>query len=293
MKNCKKALITIVYGNEYRKNFNNYALPNWRRYCERHSLELIIFDKLFDNSERAKSRSVAWQKCLSIVSADVKDFSQVCWMDSDIIINPESPNVFEGIAENQIGAVDAYSTPTIEDHEIGLKRLYDEWTKNKVEFLNNLTPSSYHESFGLSAKKFDHVVQTGVIVASPNYHKDIFNNAYNNHEDKGEAFWNYEMRPLSYEILSSADVKWLSPKFNSIWIQTREYVYPFIKPNFNQSFEDRFDLIFNLFSKNRRLARRKKAYEFLMVNALKTQLNNNYFLHFAGAAGDMRLFSKF
>ena len=43
-----------------------------------------------------------------------------------------------------------------------------------------------------------HIVQTGVMVLSPKHHREVLEHAYHAYEDRG---FNYEMRPLSHEIL--------------------------------------------------------------------------------------------
>lgn len=273
----RKALVTLTIGDKYINNFDKYCHSSWSKYARRYGLDLIVITNPIDDSVRAQSRSPAWQKCLILSHADVARYDQVAWIDSDILINTASPDVFESVPLEMIGAVDDYATPNSEDHNIFLKRLYEYWDRKNIKYINNLTAVDYHKNYGLTIETKS-VVQTGVLVLSPKYHRELLERVYYNYEEKGSAYWNYEMRPLSYEILKEAVAFWLNPKFNMNWPIIKQNYYPFLNNNENKS-----NMLNRIASKSG-LSNSDK----LMMKCATTTFLNNYFLHFAGSSSEMR-----
>jgi len=256
----KQALVTLVLGRQYLETFNTWFRPGWERYCSIHGLDLIVIDQPLDVSPRAQNRSPAWQKCLIHRFPAVSRYEQVAWVDADIRIRPSSPNIFANLAPDMIGAVNAYATPTKEDHDMALQKVYQQYDKLGARYVRNLTPQEFHGHFGLEAP-YDGVVQTGVMVFSPQVHGEVFQKTYDSYEDKGDAIWNHEMRPLSYEILKAGAIQWISPKFNMSWYFYQEFFYPFL-----------FEVESATLDSTLRLRR----------ECLKCAFQNNYYLHFVG-----------
>lgn len=274
----KKAIVTLNIGNKYIANYKKFCHNAWSKYAKKHNLDLIVIENMIDDSPKAQSRSPAWQKCLILSQENVKQYDQVAWIDSDIIINPTSPSVFEDVPLEMIGAVDSYATPNKEDHRIMLERLYDSWSKKNVKFINNISPTDYHKNFGFNGE-FQSVVQTGVLVLSPQYHNGLLEYVYNNYEDKGGSEWNYEMRPLSYEILTNKLAYWLNPKFNMPWPSVKQFLYPFL-----DSSDSYIDKTMNKLLRKIGLMPKSS----LRTKCATTAFLNNYFLHFAASANEMK-----
>jgi len=271
----KQALVTLAIGAKYQEMFKNWYLPGWRGYCARHDLDIVVIDAPLDESPRAKGRSPAWQKCLIHRHPEVAKYEQVAWVDADIRIRPTAPNIFAGAPLDMIGAVNEYATPTPEDYAMVLDALYRSWDGSGTPYVNNRTPRQYHGNFGLEAP-FDCVVQTGVMVMSPRAHGAIFEKVYTDYEDKGDASWNYEMRPLSYEAQKSGAMQWLPPKFNMGWAVYEMLMYPFLagRPSLIQKVMKRLGV---------------KPGGKLRRECVNTAFRNNYFLHFAGGSKDYEL----
>jgi hypothetical protein len=234
----------------------------------------VVIDSLLDDSPRGKGRSPAWQKCIVHQSPAVAKYEQVAWVDADIRIRPGAPNLFDNVPPGQVGAVDDYGTPNKEDHDMMLERLYRQWDAQGVAYISNRTAQEYHARFGL-VSPFEEVVQTGVLVFSPQRHGGLFQSTYDNYEDKGSSEWNYEMRPLSYELLKSGFLHWISPKFNMGWPVCESLYYPFLQANPSRVQR----LIHRIWQPKSKLRRQcvERAFE------------NNYFLHFAGGSRDYML----
>ncbi len=63
------------------------------------------------------------------------------------------------------------------------------------------------------------------MVLSPRHHRTLLEAVYETYDDHGPG-WNYEMRPLSYELLRAGVVTWLDPRFNTIWGSHKALHFP-------------------------------------------------------------------
>ena len=221
-----RAIVTLAIGSGFAGRWHSICQPLWRRYCERHGYDLICFEGPLDTSERARRRSPAWQKCLILGQPTVRRYEQVVWVDSDILPSPEAPSVSESVPVERVGAVDEYSMPTREIHDRVLAKLYRRWDADGVAYVHNLTAAEYYRNFDLPPT-FEEVVQTGMLVLSPSHHRELLEDVYERYDDRGPGL-NYEMRPLSYELLRAGVVTWLDPRFNYIWGHYKALHYPFL-----------------------------------------------------------------
>lgn len=221
-----KAIVTLAVGPGFAERWHAVCEPLWQRYCDRHGYDLICIEEPLDTSARARSRSPAWQKCLVLGQPFAQRYEQVVWVDADILINPEAPSIADGVPVELVGAVDEYATPSRELHSRMLAKLYHRWDAESVQYVRNPSPEEYYSVFGLPGS-FGQVVQTGVMVLSPAHHRELLEHTYASYEDKGPG-WNYEMRPLSYELLRAEAVTWLDPRFNYIWGHYVALRFPFL-----------------------------------------------------------------
>lgn len=220
------ALATLALGRRYERRWRRVCEPAWRAYAERHGYELICLTAPLDDGDRARARSPAWQKCLILEQPFARRFDRIIWVDADVAIRPGAPAVHAGVPRELIGAVDEYSSPTRELHELTLAKLYAHWESTGVAYVDNPTAADYYAAWGL-APGFDRVVQTGVMVLCPEHHAAILRRAYDRYEDRGAAL-NHEMRPLSWELLNAGLVHWLDPAFNRIWAAWMALHHPFL-----------------------------------------------------------------
>lgn len=281
-----RAIVTITLGKKHQVLWKKICEKNWKKYCSKYNLDLVVINLPLDDTERGKLRSPSWQKCLILGHYKVKNFDQVAWLDSDILINnSKAPNIFENIGINEIGGVEDWIYPTPEQY-IKMKINQNKYAQliNKPS-LNESSINEYYENYGLP-NLFNKVVQGGVLVFSPKYHKELLEKIYYNYEDKGANYWHYEMRPLSFEILNSNQIKWLDERFNRIWEIDKEL----FEPN-----------LFEINKKNSLFFKILRRIDFELGTSflgnysktLKKYFDKSYFFHFAGAFSDMLLLKNY
>lgn len=262
----KKAIVTLAVGKRFARMVRNYCHTNWKMYAEKYGYDLIIIKELLDKTEFGQSRCAAWQKCLVLSQDWSHKYDRIVWTDTDIIINPNSPNICNGVPEDKIGAVDEFSFPTKQEYNIALSRMYKHWENLDYNPTINFGAKAYYKNFGIECD-FEEVVQTGVMVFNPKNHREVMEHVYYNYEEKG---LNYEMRPLSYEIIKNNYHHWIDHRFNMHIQFLKALYYPFLlelgiqKPS----------------------GFCKKEIKKLCVDSM---FANSYFLHFTGATEEMKL----
>lgn len=278
----RKAIVTLVIGKEYIERWKKLCRSSWQCYANKHGYDLITIDVPLDNSSQAQSRSPAWQKCLILSQGFSKNYDQIVWIDSDILINASAaPCIVKNVPLEQVGAVDAYSAPSVELYRIILERQYEYFRSVGGTPITNYTAQEFYSNYGLPST-FNQVVQTGVLVLSPQYHRQILERTYYGYEDKGGGAWNYEMRPLSWEIMQADCVHWLDYRFNLIWADYLCLHYPFLFGNSHSWYLQKIQKLITKFGRSIYLDRRRQ----LCAN---TAFVNSFFLHFAGTGDDMFL----
>jgi hypothetical protein len=284
-----KAIVTITIGSKYLETWKILCEANWQQYAEMHGYDLICIDRPLDTSDRAKGRSPAWQKCLILSQDFSREYERIVWIDSDILINTDcAPSIIAGVPDHKVGAVAAYSTPTRQLFLQALDRCYRYYESRDVRVVRQCTPEEYYKSYGFPASPYDEVVQSGVLVLSPKYHRDVLERTYIHYESKngpewaGSDAWS-EMPPLSYELLTAKLVHWIDHRFNQGWIPYQLMHYPFLATagptrSFARAVRQRAAKLFG-FPTELELRRACVTAAFL----------SNFALHFAGDKSDMPL----
>lgn len=269
----KKAIVTLAIGKYYLERWNRFCFPTWQAYAKRHGYDIICIENPIDSSGR-HNNDYCWHKCLILGQEKLSGYERVVWLDADIVINPNSPCVTAGVPEDKIGAVEMFSGPLGESFpsESGSSEFLID-RASKFWGWPFRTAGQFYLSAGLSGS-FDKMVQTGVLVLSPRYHRSILERAYYDYENT--KWSHHEMCGLSYEILKAGCVYWLDHRFNRLWVECMQRDYPFLLPhlysnNFSGKVMRRLAGFYYLFKMGR-----------VTSYCLSTAFINNYFLHFAG-----------
>jgi hypothetical protein len=277
MKNSK-AIVTLAVGHNYLKAWKRLCKENWQKYADKYGYDLICLETPLDDSERAKQRSVAWQKCLILSQDFSANYERIVWVDSDILINSFiAPCIVKDVPIDKVGAVEESSAPTPQLYKQALERKFDYWGSAAIV---NYTPQEFYKNYGLPPI-FDKIVHTGVMVFSPHHHRHILEKVYFDYEEKRDGKWNYEMRPLSWELLKADAVHWIDYRFNAIWTDFKFLNYPFLIDNSptKSRIVRKLNSMLGVFSISKKLAK----------NCATVTFVNNFFLHFAGCSADMKL----
>lgn len=113
----KKAIMTIVSGDKYRKIWE-LAEPYFNAYADKIGADLLVL------SELPNLPSPHWAK-FSIYELLKKKYDRVAFIDADILIRPDTPSLFDIVPEDEFGIFnEGYYTPrSVCLHEV--KKVYD------------------------------------------------------------------------------------------------------------------------------------------------------------------------
>ncbi|WP_300158295.1 hypothetical protein [Solidesulfovibrio sp.] len=270
----KRALCTLVVGDAYRRRFAARVAPFLRAYAKAHGLSLVVLDKLLDDSPLGRTRSPAWQKCLILRHPRLRACDQVAWLDADMLPRPDAPDVFAGVPRDAFGAVEHFSSPTPGAFALAAANIRAHHRRHGVTGGEEPTPEAFYGRYGYDDFP-DKVVQTGLLVLTPELHGPVLEGAYLEQRRPDSREMLFEMRPASWGLLRASPVAWLDPRFNAVWSTTLFSSYPFLAdPDFQAAYRDRPEL-----------------FAALKARCLAAAYAAAYFLHFAGTAGDMDAFS--
>lgn len=268
-----KAIVTLIIGKYYQERWYKLCAENWRRYAEVHGYDIVCIDTPLDNSPRAQSRCPAWQKCLILGDERVKKYDRIVWIDSDILINPNSPCVVAGVPDQKIGAVEMFTGPLGEsfpgEKQLLVDRAIEVW---KWPFRNG---REFYFNSGLP-DNLDLVVQTGVMVLSPRHHHFILEHTYHSYEEVRNG--HFEMESLSYELVKAGYVHWIDYRFNRLWFECMLRDYPFLLPR--KTLDNTVVRAWKRFTRGNS----KLPPKAITTRCLNSSFINNYFLHFAGTS---------
>ena len=87
-------MINIVHNERSRNQGYEFSIKSWKHYSNKYDCELFILDEPVIDVSYMKPH---WTKMyiLDILDANEIDYDQVLYVDSDTIITPTAPNIFE------------------------------------------------------------------------------------------------------------------------------------------------------------------------------------------------------
>ena len=255
-------LATLAIGEKYFGSWEKYAFPSWKKYCERHGLGLVVFSSDLVLQTDKTWKKPTWQTWLigDILKREKPSINNVCYLDSDILINHTAPNVFDNYSPTTIGLT------SLRKH---LPYPY-EGTLRRIAFLRN---RYYSDSYQLDSALFISVedlykhhnlpvqpdeVCCGFYVCNVQNHSEQLKASFGNYDRTIQSITaGGSQTHFNYEVQSKFAVSWFDYKFQAIWLFEIAWKYPFLYK-------------FGRYNKE------------LIKECIEASLFTNYFLHFPG-----------
>lgn len=256
-------IVTIAIGKEYTENWMKYALPTWQKYCERHKLGLVVFDDDLISKNDITWKKPTWQKMIigDYLSKHLENVVNVCYIDSDFIINYFAPNIFDFYTPSTIGLVSQYrNLPYVQED-----------VKRRIAFFRN---RYYDNNYPLDSALFMSLKQifefhnlpvqkdyacAGLFIMNVKRHAAIMKEWFEKYDKNIHSVTGGgDECHFNYEVQNYGKITWLDYKFQAIWIFEMAWKYPFL-----------YD-----FGRNN---------DVLIKECIEASLFTNYFLHFAGS----------
>jgi hypothetical protein len=257
-------LATIAIGASYYDVWHRHAMPGWRRYCTRHGLGLVAFDDDLIARDHPRWKKPTWQKLLvgNAVSQLLPSARQVCYLDTDILVNPTAPNIFDGWDPGTFGLISfRHNTPY--PLESALRRmafLRHTYYSSRYPLDSSLFISlqRLYEFHGLPPQKDE--ACAGVIVFDVANHAALMTEWFGKYDRTIQNITGGgDQTHVNWEIQNHGRVTWLDYRFQAMWTLEMPWKYPFL-----------YD-------------RERNSDPALVRQCIEASLFTNYFLHFAGS----------
>ena len=244
-------------------------MPTWRLYCARHGIGLVVFesDLIAKDSRLWKKRQ--WQKLLigDELQKHLPTVRNVCYLDTDILINYTAPNVFDGYKEKTIGLVSQKrSLPyPLEDvlRRIAFYRhnyFSKDYPLDSALFMSVEKIYEYH-----NVAPQDDYACTGFYLFNVSEHSSLMKSWFEKYDNSITSLTDGgEEAHTNYEIQNYGNVSWMDYKWQALWIYEMAWKYPF------------------LYDRGHTDVR-------LVRECIEASLHTNYFLHFAGSWPDSQM----
>lgn len=164
----KCALVTFTIGDRYVKGYELFK-PSHERYCKKHGIDLIqLMEPLVPDLTGAKF--IIPQKLLICSQEWSAKYDKIAWVDSDIYISADAPNIFDGVEEGKIGMVsdDPFGQYGYRKYTHAKKG----WDMDTPDDIRNI--KTYQKSYGFYQEGFkcEYDCNPGVMVFQPKHHAD-------------------------------------------------------------------------------------------------------------------------
>jgi hypothetical protein len=259
----KNIISTIAIGGSYYDDWLYNAYPSWKRYCEKHSLGLIVFNKDLISKNNENWKKAHWQKML--IAEELKNhevaINNVCFLDTDILINHYAPNIFDNYDDKTIGLISQVKNVPF-DVDIVHRRIsflrhthYDKkYQLDSSIFMSISDVFKYH-----NVEVQNDYACTGLIIFNIANHAGLMRSWFDKYNSNVKSITGGGEEPhINFEIQNWGKITWLDYKFQALWNYEMAIKYPFL---------------YDYGRKNRELIK----------ECIEASLMDNYFLHFAGA----------
>jgi len=256
-------LATIAIGEQYLQPFMKYAYHTWEMYCRRHDLGLILFDDHLISPDHPKWKKATWQKYLigDVVYKSNLSVNNICYLDTDLLINPLAPNIFESHDTSKIGVISIRTGLPYPHHEVCRRLAFSRHTyyssRYPLDSALFVSLSDLYSAIGTKTQSDE--ACSGVIVFSMENHREIFT----------DFFYEFDRSVLSptsggdqthfnYFVQKSGLHQWLDYRFQAQWTYEMAWKFPFLYSTHRDN-------------------------PLVIKSCIEASLFSNYFLHFAGS----------
>lgn len=259
----KHVLVSTAIGGQYLDRWRLYVEANWTAYAARHDLAVIIVTQDIDDGPPQERKNGAWQKLLAPnwVRRYAPSVQRLCLLDTDILISPIAPNIFQEAPPGRVSVVSQeqrlpYVLTAIKRRIAFFRHRYYSSTY-PLDSLLHATPGQLMSLHHLS--EVPDYFCSGLMVMDA-AHGDQMESWYRSVTSEAAENSSAWEEPYLNSWVQSTNPEWLPYEFQAIWNYEMAWRYPF------------------LYEKGKNLAN-----DPLTRSCVENSLWNNHFIHFAGS----------
>lgn len=261
IKGKKNYIVTIAIGEKYLVDWEQFALPFWTNYCKKYGLGLIAICKDLIAPNDIAWKKATWQKFLigEYIKRYYPHIERVCYLDTDILISPLAPNVFDFHKNGSMSLVSLFhqlpynKTTTLE--KLTWYRNQNSKGRYPLDSAIYMGITDLFNYHGFTPQK--DFACAGMFIMETSVHSKTMHEYFLTIDSSVHTITNGgDQTHFNFLAQSSFLINWLTYKFQSIWSYEAANYYPYV-------FYDRYS-----------------DHTYLSI---QNALMNNYFLHFAGS----------
>jgi hypothetical protein len=256
-----RALATLAIGSKYLDRWQSHAERDWILYCERNDLGLYVEEVDVDKSEIKKKPQ--WQKLL--IGKTLKNSSlgvtDVCYLDSDILINPYAPNIFDSCDFNRINMVSQLNNLPYPLHDVLRRMAYlrNRFFDDKYPLDSSLFMGKEESYTFQNLPVQDDISSAGLFVFNIEKFEDWMYQIFYKYDHTVQSLSDGgDQMHINFEFQNTRLVNWLDYRFEAQWTYEMAWKYPLLYQELEVQSMD-------------------------VTSAVESSLFANYFLHFAGS----------
>lgn len=262
-KTSNNYLVTIGIGEKYYNPWEAAALPTWKKYCEKNDIGIIAFFNDLIPENHFSWKKATWQKLMigTVLEENNIQVENICYLDTDILINPFAPNIFDNYDEKAIAVVSLENNMPMPLDEMKRRLVYLRHTHYSKDYpLDSTVLLPIEEEYRLSGlEPKEDLFCAGLFLFNIKNHSKLMQEWFNKYpKDVQSITGGGDQTHLNYEFLTWGNISWLDYRFQAIWVYEMAWRYPFL---------------YNYGKNNAELIR----------ESIEASLYSNYFLHFAGS----------
>ena len=87
-------MVNIVHDERSKNQKYEWSVESWKNWCKLNNAELFILDQMLYDLEYMAPQ---WYKTFifDLLEANNMDYNKILYVDSDTIVHPDMPNIFE------------------------------------------------------------------------------------------------------------------------------------------------------------------------------------------------------
>ena len=164
----KNIVFMIAFELDQRARDQGYewSIRSWKYWCEKHNVSLFVLDKPLMPLEEMKA---TWQRyyVFDIMEQNNIEYDQICMVDSDTIIHPNTPNFFNmtdhkftavvdfGSMDWFCRSIEVYSKLVFENNMIN----YWEYVNGGFQIINDIHRPFYNKFISFYNQYKDHLIK--------------------------------------------------------------------------------------------------------------------------------------
>jgi hypothetical protein len=270
-KKSSNYIATICIGKKYENDWKKFTLPSWIEYCKKNDIGIVYFNKELISKNDPYWKKPVWHQLLigtEIKKKNIKNIKNICYVDTDVFINPWSPNIFRDYKNNKIAAVSSIKNLPFNLDEVRKKVVFF-----RKKFIDDRYPldssilcdlKQVYSYCNLKPQK--DLISTGIYVYNLRNHSELLKKWFYLYDKNIKSVTSGGIQThFSYHLMESGKVQWLNYRFQAHWIYEMSHHYPFLY---------------------------KTRENKLVIECLLASLMNNYFLHCAGSWNEGRMWKN-